>query len=481
MPRKSKTTLIEAPSVLSDPVPVQPVSQPAAPTFSSPAPVTNEPIVETKKPVPKRTKKATADQSSIPTPIPQPPPPIAVPTEPVPLRSEVEEPAAPKKGRAKKKALEVVSEKPTETQTHIEQLCPIVCTPCIKEVPNVDIPLCVDTTEPPPCKSEIEEEEEALNEKQPAKKRGRKPKGGKIVQQLGDYNAPVPPKPNIILHLKCYLKDLEETNVLGDVNVSAYQFSSNKQDLGFDVLPSTNDMELNEYVAPEGLRTHIIEEEPNAFHQEEQREMPMILPHNDIQTEVGPASIMAKKVEQKELWKKLKILSHSLHMNNNTDKKSCCFWDTCEFDNPPVHIPKFCIKETYHVYGVFCSPECAVAHLMQENVDISVKFERYHLLNFLYGKIYNYDRNVKPAPDPHYLLSKYCGNLTIQEYRSLLRKERLYLVVDKPITRIMPELHEDNDEFILNNKIIQSNNIQMNKKANKSSTKNVFPEHFGFS
>jgi hypothetical protein len=354
-------------------------------------------------------------------------------------------------------------------------MCPIVCTPCIKEAPTVEIPMCVE-------KPGLEEEEDS-SEKQPAKKRGRKPKGGKIVQQLGDYNAPVPPKPNIILHLKCYLKDLEETNTMGDVNLSSYQFSSNKQDLNFDVLPSTNEVELNAYVGPEGLTQHITED-VNAYCDEVQDEAHTILPHNalsDIQTEPSVSSANSKKIEQKELWKKLKILSHSLHMNNNTDKKSCCFWDTVEFDNPPVHIPKFCIKDTYHVYGVFCSPECAVAHLMQENVDISVKFERYHLLNFLYGKIYNYDRNIKPAPDPHYLLSRYCGNLTIQEYRSLLRKERLYLVVDKPITRIMPELHEDNDEFILNNKIIQSNGIQSNKKSSKPSSKNVFPEHFGFS
>jgi hypothetical protein len=461
MPRKSKSTLIEAPAVLSDPV----VSHP--PTFSSPVlpSANNEPIVETKKPAAKRTKKVSTEETVVVNP------PVVTQSQAqlAPLRSENVEPV--KKGRAKKKTVEVevVEEHP------IEQLCPIVCTPCSKDVPSADIPLIVDNTT-----GNIgleEEEEEAQTEKQPAKKRGRKPKGGKIVQQLGDYNAPVPPKPNIILHLKCYMKDLEEVNVLGDVNVSSYQFSSNKQDLGFDVLPSTSEMGLNEYVAPEGLTTQIIEDS----REEEREEMPIVLPHNELQTEVGGATITAKKVEQKELWKKLKILSHSLHMNNNTDKKSCCFWDTVEFDNPPVHIPKFCIKDTYHVYGVFCSPECAVAHLMQENVDISVKFERYHLLNFLYGKIYNYDRNVKPAPDPHYLLSKYCGNLTIQEYRSLLRKERLYLVVDKPITRIMPELHEDNDEFILNNKIIQSNNIQSNKKSHKSSTKNVFPEHFGFS
>ena len=55
------------------------------------------------------------------------------------------------------------------------------------------------------------------------------------------------------------------------------------------------------------------------------------------------------------------------------------------------------------------------------------------------------------------MLERYYGNLSTQEYRSLLRNERLFLVVDKPLTRIMPELHEDNDDFIINNKIIPSN------------------------
>ena len=63
------------------------------------------------------------------------------------------------------------------------------------------------------------------------------------------------------------------------------------------------------------------------------------------------------------------------------------------------------------------------------------------------------------------MLNKYYGNLNIQEYRSLLRNERLFFIVDKPLTRILPELHEDNDEFVINNKIIPSNsNYQIKKK-----------------
>jgi hypothetical protein len=81
------------------------------------------------------------------------------------------------------------------------------------------------------------------------------------------------------------------------------------------------------------------------------------------------------------------------------------------------------------------------------------------------------------------MLEKYYGNLSIQEYRSLLRNERLFLIVDKPLTRILPELHEDNDDFILNNKIIPSNNYQVKarlqkKKQNKNS---ILNEKFGIS
>jgi hypothetical protein len=187
-----------------------------------------------------------------------------------------------------------------------------------------------------------------------------------------------------------------------------------------------------------------------------------------------------KENDIRDIWKKLKVLEHNLHINCTDNKKSACFWDSCEFDNPPVYIPKFFMNDTYHVYGCFCSPECAVAHLMEENIDSSVKFERYQLINHLYSKVYNYNKNIKPAPNPFYMLEKYYGNLNIQEYRSLLRNERLFLVVDKPLTRIMPELHEDNDDFIINNKIIPSNTYQIKKKLNKKQTKtNILSERFG--
>ena len=191
-----------------------------------------------------------------------------------------------------------------------------------------------------------------------------------------------------------------------------------------------------------------------------------------------------KNTENNDISKKIKILEHNLHINNVDNKKSACFWDTCEFDNTPVSIPKHFINNTYHVYGCFCSPECAVAFLMKENIDSSFKFERLQLLNHIYSKSYNYTKNIKPAPNPHYTLDKYYGNLNIQEYRCLLGFERLFLVVDKPLTHIMPELHADNDDFIISNKIIPTNNnnnanTKLLKTINNQTKTNIIKERFG--
>jgi hypothetical protein len=295
------------------------------------------------------------------------------------------------------------------------------------------------------------------DQKPPAKKRGRKPKGGKIIQQVLSNETQHEDKPNIILHLKCSLKDLHN-HTQDNCLVESYNFSGGKNDLSYDIIGG----EHSNY----NKSTTTIAQLDNDYNCDE----------ND-----NSDDDLECKDTTKEIGRKLKQLEHNLHINNVNNKKSACFWDTCEFHNPPVYIPKHFINGTYHVYGCFCSPECGVAYLMNETIDSSTKFERYHLFNHIYTKIYDYKKNIKPAPNPYYTLNKFCGNLSIQEYRSLLRNERLFLIVDKPLTRILPELHEDNDDFILNNKIIPSNNYHVKtklqrKKQNKTSIVN---EKFG--
>jgi hypothetical protein len=308
-----------------------------------------------------------------------------------------------------------------------------------------------------------------------AKKRGRKPKGGKIIQQTVHLNNNKDLKPNIILHLKCSLKDLQ-TNTLLSSNVESFNFSDSKGDLSYEVINSSEPIFIkNSYLDISNEKCN--NNSNNSSNNSNNKNQSHCYDDDD-------ESSFNKDSDTKEIWKKLKQLEHNLHINNISDKKSACFWCTYEFDNPPVYIPKHLIKNSYQVYGCFCSPECSTAYLMEENIDSSIKFERYHLINHIYSQIYDYKKNIKPAPNPYYMLEKYYGNLNIQEYRSLLRNDRLFLIVDKPLTRILPELHEDNDDFIINNKIIPSNTYQIKKKLqrkiqNQTQNKNnIFNEKF---
>ena len=277
------------------------------------------------------------------------------------------------------------------------------------------------------------------------KKRGRKPKGGKIVIPATPVENVFVPEPNIIIHLKCGIADLGDTssflsNSDKQNNVETFQFdgSTGKNEVTYHIIKNNNEPEDDEYSVGESG-------EPD---------------------------------NMRNIWKKLKELTINLHTNNISDKRSACFWCTCEFDNPPIYIPKYELNDSYHCYGCFCSPECATAHLFKESVDTSTRFERYHLLNHMYCKIYDYEKNIKPAPNPYYMLNKFYGNLTIQEFRLLLKSERLLLIVDKPLTRTLPELHEDNDDFVLSNKSIPSASKFKLRRSKKQSKTDILNKTF---
>jgi hypothetical protein len=329
--------------------------------------------------------------------------------------------------------------------------------------------------------TDFETATENKSEKTPLKKRGRKPKGGKIIQQITPTINTKETKPNIILHLKCFTKDLKHN--LFNNNLNGFNFD-NKTELTYDIISSSNiNSDINSYETFHNNNNNP-QKEPisrNCITDDDSIE------NNLLSIEINNNFKETREDKEnnniKEVWKKLKVLENNLHINNISDKKSACFWCTYDFDSPCIYIPKHFLKDSYHVYGCFCSPECATAYLMEENIDTSSKFERYHLLNHIYSKIYDYKKNIKPAPNPLYMLDKFYGNLNIHEYRSLLKSERLFLVVDKPLTRILPELHEDNDDFIINNKIIPSNTYQIKKKlVNKNLTKtSILNEKFGLS
>ena len=218
-------------------------------------------------------------------------------------------------------------------------------------------------------------------------RKGRKPKGGKMVIIPSTKNDISIKKSNIILHLKCTMMDL-----------NAYE------------------IELNESIP---------------YHKVDEGKI---------------IDIEKKKMDENNVNFKIHELKTNYHYNMiANDKKCACFWCTYHYDGINYLIPKHIIDGEEIGYGSFCSPECATAFLMKENIDDSSKFERYHLLNNKYRNVI--EPNIKPSPDPHYMLEKFYGNLSIDEYRDLVKKEQVIVIIEKPLTRILPEIYEENESF----------------------------------
>jgi hypothetical protein len=331
------------------------------------------------------------------------------------------------------------------------------------------------------------EEIELPKEPPVLKKRGRKPKGGKLILKSNNDAVQMKTSANIILHLKCSSADLHNYNDKINECVKDHlsynpqvppEIMSYTPTDNFSVYSSNSvDAKNNEKIQLDYAYNHTLNESKCKYCCGEK---------DAVELEENDESINIKSINSK--LKKLKI---QLYKNNKDEKKSACFWCSYEFDNNPCYIPKCESNDVICGYGSFCRPECAVGFLMKENIDDSTKFERYQLLNQIYGKIYNYKKNIKPAPNPYYLLDKYYGNLSIQEYRKLLKTEHMMLVIDRPLTRILPELHEDNDDFILNvyggktNESIQNSSsvYKVKKNSEKSqgpSKTSIIRNNFGF-
>jgi hypothetical protein len=138
-----------------------------------------------------------------------------------------------------------------------------------------------------------------------------------------------------------------------------------------------------------------------------------------------------EKKEEKEsrplqVFSKAQIMIEFANANKNQklpERTSiACFWCAHTFENQPCIIPEREVQGVYKVYGNFCTPECAVAYLLNESLDPHVRWERMALLNRLYdtevsGKIY-------PAP-PRESLTHFGGALTIESYRSTIRSKKV--------------------------------------------------------
>jgi hypothetical protein len=137
-------------------------------------------------------------------------------------------------------------------------------------------------------------------------------------------------------------------------------------------------------------------------------------------------SYIEQKVEKKQLLTCYAVATGETFVPPATTEVQC-FWCTHAFEGSPYFLPVKEENKTFHVYGNYCSPQCALGYLLYEHLDSHVRWERMSLLHRMYkssGRLY-------PAP-PRESLKAYGGIYTIEEFRKIISDNRVRVDVQIP-------------------------------------------------
>jgi hypothetical protein len=316
-----------------------------------------------------------------------------------------------------------------------------------------------------------------MDSKPEPKKRGRKKKVvvdppvptkkkksvfAKKVTDMNDIitNDNIHKKVNHILYLKCHIKDIDKYIVEQKWKTDNLNYDPR---VPFDIVPysDTNSFELiNDPPLNSSTQYDILNANANICPKCSR------VPTNTIANKANE-SLKEDEIE------KIKELKLTFYKNVVPDKKVDCFWCTCPFDNDPFYILQHGSNKDVIGHGSFCTPECSVAYLFSNmNWDDSSKMESYSLINNFYN--FSQSTNIKPACSPYYFLDKYYGNLSIQEFRKLSKSSNLMLCIEKPVTRILPEIHEDHDKNVNSSttQVQQRGNYRVKKQSEKNNVVN---------
>lgn len=161
--------------------------------------------------------------------------------------------------------------------------------------------------------------------------------------------------------------------------------------------------------------------------------------------------------------------------------QTCCFWCCHKFHWTPVYSPISydAYKNTYTCEGHFCSPECALAYIYNDNrISDSTKWNRHSLLRFLYSDLYK-DRTLSPAP-PKTLLRMFGGPLDIEQYREYMFNEN-HIVLSElyPIRLLFPSMNvqaplRDIKKYVsLSTDVVEKASEQLRLKRSKPVNVNI--------
>jgi hypothetical protein len=208
------------------------------------------------------------------------------------------------------------------------------------------------------------------------------------------------------------------------------------------------------------------EEHPYAYNHDTYSNISNI---NDVLSS-QPDTIIEKKNKNEGNPKVVNVLNEFAEKNKNNEwplnTSISCYWCVHRFDNAPFGIPINYKKETFEVFGCFCSLECAAAYNFSENKSQDEMWERYQLINLMSRRM-KLGNLVKCSP-PRLSLKIFGGNMDIEAFRNLGKTNKILNVNFPPMSSITQQLEEIND-FEINNdfKYIPVDDDRVNKYKEK--------------
>lgn len=143
--------------------------------------------------------------------------------------------------------------------------------------------------------------------------------------------------------------------------------------------------------------------------------------------------------------KQISLMNNICNSENTTWPTSTnilCFWCCHSFENIPWGLPTKYENGKFTLTGIYCTPNCAMSHLLNTEKNNNNLWERIVLLNLLHHKIYETDENIVPAPDK-ISLQAFGGPFNINEYRYLtLENKKNYTITFPPCNIMAPVLEE---------------------------------------
>lgn len=254
----------------------------------------------------------------------------------------------------------------------------------------------------------------------PVKKRGRPPKNKDNVNNTkkNTKKTSYVYEKELILHLPI---DLEDTNI--DNESESESEVHNKKDLTISDMSYTdkhNEVSHKETLADKDKQIDSLKKELAMY----KKKVEKLLICNEIN------------------YDNVKLINTSDGNTTIVEKTDIpCWWCTYSFNTIPCFLPDSYKDNTFHVFGCFCSYDCANAYNFFSINDYKV-WERYSLLYKLCNTTNNTHHNIGVA-DPKEVLQKYGGTKTIVEFRENLNTCKksyfnLPLIIPLPLTNTVP-------------------------------------------